>query len=254
MFKRRINLPLPVLGIVAFSVCSINSVANLFLVRAQHPTEALWLAAGLVELTTAWLVYQIVAQARKVTRSRISKQDRRFYGGILVTFVLLAVPSFGLSVVANATEFDNWGLGAIFPLLSVACAVGAALPDTVVRFEIAREKERQEAEARRKERELERKEAEIEQQQAEMAAERERQRQETARKALEMTLATLGSEAETLRQYTGNPAATQAQVAETLGASERTVRNHLNRLESLGLVKRNGQGVEVLVNLSDNGK
>lgn len=246
---------LPVVGIVAFSACSVNSVAQLLFDQAQHDTPILWGAAALVELTTAWLVYQVVELGHQVTRSNISKQDRRFYGGMLLVFLALAGPSLGLAVWANAIEFNSVALGFVFPLLSAVCAVGAALPETTARFERAKATARQEAEAKRKERALERQRAEMEAATERKQVEAARQLAEMERQRLGNTLATLGSEAETLRHYAGNATATQSEAASATGASERTIRNHLARLERLGLIERNGQGVKVLVDMpGTNGK
>jgi len=146
----------PALGIAAFSAASINSVANLFLGRAVHPTQVLWASAALVELCTAWLVYQVVDVGRKLTRSNISKQDKRFYAGVVVVFFILSLFPLGLSIAANTLEFGNPGLGVIFPVLSVACAIGLALPDTIARHERDRAVERETAKAEKAERETER--------------------------------------------------------------------------------------------------
>jgi Skp family chaperone for outer membrane proteins len=256
----RIGGRLPVLGILAFSGCSVNAVASLLLEHAAHPTAALWLAAALIEVMTAWLVYQVVEQARKVTRSNISRQDRRFYGLVLAAFAVLVVPSLSLSVWANALEFGSLALGFVFPVLTVGCAVGVALPVTVARHEKALEAARAEVKRKRAETraERDRKGAEARQQRAEAEAEAARkeaealrQRLEADRQRLEGTLESLGSAAETLRRYLETPRATQAEMAATLGTSERTIRNHLGRLEDLGIVKRNGQGVELLVSLPE---
>ncbi|MGD8475367.1 MAG: hypothetical protein PVH59_14715 [Anaerolineae bacterium] len=180
----RIGAKLPVVGIVAFSGCSVNALANLLMRRAAHPTLILWFAAGLVELVMDWLVYQVVEQTRKVTRSNISKQDRRFYRLVLIAFVLLTVPSLGLSVWANALEFGSVALGFVFPFLSVGCAVGMALPDTVARFEAARQVERAEARAERN-RKRATAEAEADRKRAEAEAEKARQEAATLRQRLE---------------------------------------------------------------------
>jgi len=245
--KFGIGAKLPLLGILAFSGCSVNALANLLLARAAHPTPWLWGAAALVELTTAWLVYQVVEQARMVTRSRISKQDRRFYGLMLGAFAVLTVPSLALSVWANALEFGSPALGLVFPMLSVGAAVGAALPATVSRHE----KGKAEAKA-----EADRKRAEADRQRAERQAETIRQQLEAERKLAERdrqravaALENLGNMAETLKLYLERPKATQSEAAATLGMSERTIRNHLGRLEDMGIVKRNGRGVELLVDL-----
>ena len=247
----RITERLPVLGILAFSACSVNSLANLLMGRARHPTPILWFAAALVELITAWLTYQLVETTRKVTKSNISKQDRRFYSLVLAAFAVLALPSLGLSVWANVLEFGHLALGLVFPLLSVGCAIGAALPDTVSRFETRAETERQDKAKARKEAEKKRKEAEARAETERKALERERQRAETERQELGNLLERAGNAAETLRKYAETPEATQAEMAGVLGTSERTVRNHLARLEGLGIVKRNGNGIEVLVELPE---
>lgn len=227
---------LPALGIVAFSLCSINSVANLFLARARNPTPILWPAAGLVELVTAWIVYQVVEMLRKVTKSNISKQDRKFYSLVLAMFIVLAIPPLTLSVTANAIEFGDVGLGCIFPLLSVACAVGSALPQTVQKFEKGKEDAKSEA---KKERERKRKDKER----------KDKASQAQAQQELGKRLASLGNAEETLRQYIANPRATQASVAQELGISRQAVGHHLRKLEQAELIDRNGQGVQVLIEL-----
>jgi len=151
--SRFVQAKAPALGIAAFSAASINSVANLFLGRAVHPTQVLWASAALVELCTAWLVYQVVDVGRKLTRSNISKQDKRFYAGVVVVFFILSLFPLGLSIAANTLEFGNPGLGVIFPVLSVACAVGLALPDAVASYEGDRAVEREKAKAEKAEKE-----------------------------------------------------------------------------------------------------
>ena len=134
---------LPILGIIAFSGCSVYALAYLLFAAAKHDTPWFWGAAVLVELTTAWLVWSIVEITRRVIKSNISKQDRRFYSIILIAFVILAIPSLSVSVTANIIEFDNnILLGLLFPSLSIACAIGAGLPETVRRYE---KKKRQDA-------------------------------------------------------------------------------------------------------------
>lgn len=234
----RIKERLPVLGIVAFSACSVNSVANLFLERAQHPTQFLWLASGLVELTTAWIVWSVVEVFRSITKSGISKQDRRFYGGMFIILILLGIPPLALSIVANSYEFGDNGLGIIFPLLSVACAVGAALPDSISKFERKRDKER----------------AEDRQKKAEDKAKREKEKEQLAKRQQEM---------EKLRQafdnlsgttkkifdalsIPDNDVQTKAQLEQALGIKRQTVSYHLKKLEGMGFVRSNGKGIEVL--------
>lgn len=215
---------LPVVGIVAFALCSTWSVYNLLYSRARHPTPLYWLPAVLVELVTAWVVAQVVAQIRELTRSRISKQDRRFYAIVAGAFVLVAVPLLTLSVWANSIEFGSAFLGAVFPVSCVGCAVGAALPDVVATH-------RQQAQAERKQRASERKQR---------ASERKRAQE------LGKLVASLGKAGETLALYSANPTLSQGKAAQVLGISRQAVGQHLAKLEQAGLIKRNGNGVEVL--------
>ena len=125
---------LPVAGIVAFSGCSVNALAHWLLSWSLNPTPWYWLAAILVEGCTAWLVWAIVDTLRTFTKSRISKQDKRFHGIVLLAFMALAIPSVTASVVANFVEFrGNPLLACLFPVLTIACAVGAGLPNVVRR-------------------------------------------------------------------------------------------------------------------------
>lgn len=87
----------------------------------------------------------------------------------------------------------------------------------------------------------------------EIEREVERKGEEAQRQALaaqRRTLAALGQEAATLKAYLENPGATQAQIAAVVGCSRRTVGNHLSKLEQAGAIRRNGQGIEVLVDSS----
>jgi biotin operon repressor len=219
--KNQLTERLPVVGILAFSLCSVNSVAHLFMTNAKNPTELLWFAAGLVEVVTAWIVHQVVDNGRKVTKSNISKQDRRFYGSVLAAFAVLAIPSLSLSIAANTLEFGDWRLGIQFPLLSVACAVGSAVPSAVARFEKGK---RQAKESREQ-------------------SERER------KQAMRNILSTLGKAGETLLLFASNPALSQASAAQELAISRQAVGQHLSKLETLGLVDRSNGGVKVLVKL-----
>ena len=90
---RYIQARLPVFGILAFSLCSVSAMHGLLASMTDNPIEALWLAAILAELMTAWVVGKVVETFRHLTKSKISKQDRKFYGVVLAAFVLIAVPS-----------------------------------------------------------------------------------------------------------------------------------------------------------------
>jgi len=71
----------------------------------------------------------------------------------------------------------------------------------------------------------------------------ERQRAAEAVQAV----AELGNALRTVRWFAGNPKATQGEAAADLGISRRTVSDHLKRAKQAGIVKVNGQGVEILV-------
>jgi len=237
---------LPVAGILAFSLCSTWSVYNLLYDHAAHKTWLYWLPAVLVEIVAAWTVAQVVEQVRELTRSKLSKQDRRFYGIITGAFVLVAAPLVSLSVWANTVEFGNVFLGVIFPVSCIGCAIGAALPQVTATRQKQKESERVQAAEERAERKAAR--------EAEQEAQRvEREAKEVAREAERIEAATqaqrwegLGREMVTARYFESNPTATQATAAGALGISRRTVGNHLAALETAGLIRRNGQGVEII--------
>lgn len=217
---------LPILGILAFALCSVNSLAHLFLEHAKHPTPVLWFAAMLVELVTAWLVYGTVDAFRQVTKSRISKQDRKFYSGILVVFLLALVPSLALSIMANAAEFDNLALGFVFPVLAVACAIGAALPETVGRHEKAKAKTEDDK------------------------ATQKRRKEKDKVVQLTQTLGKLGANSrQVLVQIGTNGGKTQAELGKTLSMTRQTLAYHCKKLAKMGLVKTNGGGYELAVEL-----
>lgn len=214
---RRVNLP--TLGIFAFSLCSTWSLYHLFRGNALHPTPLYWLPSVLIELVTAWLVYQVVDLARKLTVSNTSKQDKRFYTVVLVLCAALVIPTLLTSVWANAREFGgNLALGIIMPVCAIACAVGMALPQATARYEQARANERQERARERRQAQVRRKQAQTDRQ----------------------SIAKLGSAGATLELYQANPDITQSQAAQMLGVSRQTVSNHLAKLRQMGLISRNG--------------
>jgi DNA-binding transcriptional ArsR family regulator len=224
---------LPVGGIVAFSLCSVTSIYHLLAERARNPSSVLWLPSVLIELVTAWVVTQVVEQGRRVTRSNISKQDRRFYAGVLAAFISVALPLLATSVWANAVEFQSVALGALFPIGSIGCAVGAALPEVTERYRQTRQAERQ-AKARQRQAKARQKEAEARQAEAERTQRRRQKMDE------------LGKSAPVLELYRANPMLNQAEAAEELGISRQTVGYHLSKLAEVGAIRRNGEGVEAL--------
>jgi DNA-binding transcriptional ArsR family regulator len=227
---------LPVFGVIAFSLSSVWSLYHLFVGNARHPTSLFWAPATLVELVTAWLVYNSVQMTRRVTQSKISKQDRRFYAVMLALNLALMIPTLGVSVWANAMEFQSWWLGSLFPVASIACAVAVAIPDAVRRRENHRKQERQEAQEERKRKEKEALEA--------LARE---QAKATRRQEFDNLVESLGKAGETLRLFAANPMLTQAKAAQELGISRQAVGQHLTKLEQDGLISRNGDGIKVRV-------
>lgn len=236
---------LPVVGILAFSMCSVSAVHNLFATSATNAIEAFWFAALLVELVTAWLVMQVVGMARKTTLSNISKQDKRFYGGLLIAFVVLAFPSLALSVQANRVEFGgNWGLGLVFPGLSVACAIGAAIPGALTRHTRDKAKAKQASDKAQAKRDKE--SAEESKEQAELAQRAANERQSQAELAQVLDELTQ-VQRRVLAELTQDGRKTQASIAQTLDMKRQAVGYHIKRLQALGLIRRNGKGIEVLV-------
>ena len=141
--KQKLIEGLPVAGIIAFSGCSVKALYHWMHGWSKNPHWWYLVAALLVEGATAWLVWSMVDTIRTLTRSRLSKQDKRFYRIILLLFVSLSVPSLTASVVANFVEFrGNPLLAVLFPVLTVASAVGTGLPDVVKRYEQKKEEDK----------------------------------------------------------------------------------------------------------------
>lgn len=157
---------LPTIGIFAFALASVWSLFQLFNNSALHPTLLYWIPAALVEFVTAWLAYQAVEAARKVTRSNISEQDRRFARIIFILCVALSIPTLAVSFSANRYEFQgSVGLALLFPASCIACAVASAIPhikEQVVDSKVADEREKTQK-WRNRARELEQRCAELEQ-------------------------------------------------------------------------------------------
>jgi len=239
------QVDLPTLGILAFSLCSVNSIFHLLAGNALHPSPVLYFPAVLVELVTAWAVWQIVEQGRHITMSRISKQDKLFRLGILGAFVVVALPLIGTSVWGNTVEFGgNLALGALFPISSIGCAVGAALPQITQKHEKGKQTL---AQAQLDERKRKAKEKERKQEANTRQFEESRTQLEASKRQQERNLvATMGNAGATLGQYIANPRATQESVAQELGITRQAVGQHLRKLESRGVITRNGRGVEVL--------
>jgi hypothetical protein len=124
-----LNISLPQLGIFAFALASVWSLFQMFNNSALHPTPLYWVPSALVEVVTAWLMFQAVKSMRVVTDTKASKRDKRFYGIVAGLCVMLATPTLWVSVTANRYEFQGqWGLALLFPVSCVACAVASAIP------------------------------------------------------------------------------------------------------------------------------
>lgn len=220
----------PLFGVFAFSACSVHALAHMLLGFAVHDTPLYWLASALIELATAWLATRIIEQVREATRSvggryGITKQDRRFAIFALVIYTLFVTPSFTASVVANYMEFGNNKLLAfLFPVLTVACAAGAAMPGIIS----ARKQKKKAEETATK--------AEDDQSKAAKAAQK--------REELAQTLEDLGRTADFLRQLVANPAQTRADLATNMDVAPQTVSYHLQKLEEVGLIDRRDGRVE----------
>lgn len=226
----------PLLGILGFSLCSVHALAHLLMGRAAHPTSLYWLAAGLVESVTAWLVWATVGQFREVTQSNIKNQDRRFYGVMFVLLLILGVPSVSASIVANALEFGDTLLGLLFPSLCVGCAVGAAVPDAVRSYKRARAEEKARERADKEAREAEKAEKEA----ARLAAVEARLGAEKAQEVADLArkVAGLGAAGAAFDLLNANGAMRIADLAQELGKSPSSVRGYVTRLVEAELAER----------------
>lgn len=131
---------LPTIGIFSFALASTWALFQYFNSHALHPTPLYWIPAALVEVVTAWLTKHAIEAFYQITRSNITKQDRRFFWIVGVLTTILSVPTLAASVLANLYEFNGqvW-LALLFPTAVVGCAIGAQIPRSVVRYQSAGE-------------------------------------------------------------------------------------------------------------------
>ena len=136
---KKLKVPdLPTLGIFAFALASTWALGQYFNANAVHPTPLYWLPAALVEIVTAWLTKHAVESFYQVTRSNISKQDKRFFTVVAIAAAALATPTIAASIAANLYEFNGQVLlSLLFPVAVVGCAVGAQIPRSVSRHKSA---------------------------------------------------------------------------------------------------------------------
>lgn len=223
-------------------------------------------ALGLSSVSTALKLREYNATRRKIPddwEPTDKNGKRKTYRGIvdppapfkltIITAVVYFVAVTFLTVALDTAPNLATYAPLVFPVMSLAGAIVLAVRADHKRRLDAIAGEEAERKAKRQERRLDRKEQEIETAIVAMQAEAdqkaaaiEQQLTEARRKAQETLLESLGIAKEVYRQYAETPTATQAEVAETLGITERTVRNHLHRLEGAGLIRRNGGGVEIL--------
>lgn len=217
-----IGLRAPLGGVFAFSACSVHAVAHMLFDKAVHDTPLYWVAAALIELATAWLVGRILGQVRDVTRSigrGWAKQDRRFAWFVLIVYTVLVLPSFITSVIANYIEFDEHGLLAfLFPVLTAACAVGAAMPGLIKARKTQKKKDTDAQDDAR----------------SVKAVAKSVQEMEIWRKAL----ASSGSARATLEAIVASPDWTRASIAQDIGVTPQAVSQHLKALATSGLIDR----------------
>ena len=125
---------IPLAGIAAFALASVWSLFQLFQHSALHPTALYWLPAILVELVTAWLVYQAIESLRVTLDTKAAKRDRRFHAVLAALCAVLSAPTLAVSFSANRFEFQGHaGLALLFPASCVACAVATAIPHVKTR-------------------------------------------------------------------------------------------------------------------------
>lgn len=134
-------------GILAFALCSVYAIAQLFMAWAKHPHWIYFLPAVFVEVVTAITIWQIVGMFHQWSRSNQKKQEKRFYGVLIIVLTILILPSITTSITANYWEFGgsipyaDWIfpvlLGLLCPLMAIVCAVLGAIPEVVKRRKVA---------------------------------------------------------------------------------------------------------------------
>lgn len=134
-------------GILAFALCSVYAITQLFMAWAKHPHWVYLFPSIFVETVTAITIWQIVGMFHKWSRSNQKKQDKKFYGVIALLLTALIFPSIITSITANYWEFRGYIpyaeqvfpilLGLLCPLMAVVCAILGAIPEVVKRREAA---------------------------------------------------------------------------------------------------------------------
>lgn len=133
-----------------FAMGSVHSLRLLLGLWARHDSELLWLLAIAIELLTAFMIWRIVEIARIVTKSHQLKENRKFYGGLLVTLIVLLLPSLFSSIWANYVEFNgNPVLSVLWPGMAVACAILSGIPHAERVFKAEKQVEKEERAAKK---------------------------------------------------------------------------------------------------------
>lgn len=219
---------IPLTGIFAFALASVWSLYQMFYNNALHPTWLYMIPACLVELVTAWLVYQAVGSVRVTTDTKALKRDKAFHRKVMVWCILLALPTLYVSGAANYYEFqEHFGLALLFPASSVACAVALAIPHA---------KQRQADERLAEERDKHAKE--LEKLRAESAKEPQ---------VIVKTLTLDERRAQLVDIWSQDGDKPFTEIAPMFGVSRQTIGNDFKALRKAGKVRRNGRKEVVVI-------
>ena len=133
------------LGILIFALSSVYAITRLLMVQAKHPHWIYCLPATFVEIVTAITIWQIIEMFYRWSRSNQTKQDKRFYGTIVVMLAILVTPSVITSIIANYWEFRGFVpyaervfpvlLGLLCPLMAIICAILGGISKVVQKRE-----------------------------------------------------------------------------------------------------------------------
>lgn len=129
---------IPRIGIFVFAGSSTHALGEFFNDMANTPSRWYTAASWLVELYSAFVIGLAVEQLKIATASigtGMSKEKRRMGRIMSGVYLVGALPTIAVSIIANMLEFGGgWKgalLGLLFPLLCICSAVADVLPDVM---------------------------------------------------------------------------------------------------------------------------
>lgn len=227
------------------------------------PVPSAWLVGRAVELHLSFPWYMALVTALVVEslglvsmynwqnftdwNRRKLKTDAPAPAGLpLALGVFYLALTIGLVVILEVVPSLATYAPAAMPLLAAVGTINLTLLAGQEAREAAAQREKMERKALRNAGKEERKAEKMERIASAKAAQRAEKAREADEQAREAAEHSLGNALRTYHALTENPSATGEQLAQSLGISRRSIVNHLSKIEQAGLIKRNGNGLEIL--------